>query len=205
MAGFIQRFEEEDGHLPSLRRLFTNSQLGEAATKEPEEKGEFLLGAFTSNLVQRIKERDGNKTIHSISFETRNSSNNLEYYLIYLTSHEKGMKVMKDAMYSVSSNGEFRFSDFDFDPGQHTLVDYGLTESWPSKAAADLYQLVKNQGLIGKEVPVSLPDRLVTLETRWTYRKSFILKALEDQGKLSYHGYRARSGIYPDTGKLIFK
>ena len=203
MAGFIQRFEEEDGHLPSLRKLFTDDQLREASTKVPEEKGGFLLAAFTTNLIQKISERDDKKKIYSISFETRNSSNNLEYYLIYLTSHEKGMKVMKDAMYSVSSIGEFKFSDFDFDPGQQTLVDYGMTESWPSKAAADLYELVKRSGLLGKEVSAKLPETLVTLETKWVFRKS-ILKALEDQGKLNYIGKRPRSGSYPDQGKLIF-
>ena len=108
MAGFIQRFIGENLHIPSLLKLFTSEQLDEAKAKGPEEKGEFLLKAFLVNLLDKIELATNGKDIYQVSFETRNNSNNLEYYLIYLTSHEKGMEAMKDAMYSVSHTGKYR-------------------------------------------------------------------------------------------------
>ncbi|WP_341358938.1 three-Cys-motif partner protein TcmP [Georgenia sp. M64] len=45
------------------------------------------------------------------SFEMRNESGNVSYYLYHATRHEKGVELMKDAMWKVNPAGEFRFSD----------------------------------------------------------------------------------------------
>ncbi|MGC8578347.1 MAG: three-Cys-motif partner protein TcmP [Thermoproteota archaeon] len=202
MAGFIQRFIGEDLHIPSLLKLFSEEQLNEAKTKGPEEKGEFLLKAFLVNLLEKIRLANNGKDIYHVSFETRNSYNNLEYYLIYLTSHERGMEVMKEAMYSVSHTGEFRFSDFDFDPNIPSLVNYGVGTNWEENAAADLYSFVKSMGLLNSALKVEQVKHLVTLYTKYIFRKE-ILKKLEDSGKIVVTGQRFRPRTYPEDKVAI--
>lgn len=203
MAGFIQRFISENLHIPSLLKLFSSEQLNEAKTKSPEEKGEFLLKTFLVNLLERIKLATNGKEIYQVSFETRNNSNNLEYYLIYLTSHERGMEVMKEAMYSVSHTGEFRFSDFDFDPSIPSLVNYGVGTNWEENAAHDLYDLVKSIGLLNSAMKIESVKYLVTLHTKYVFRKE-ILKNLEDSGKIVVTGQRIRPHTYPED-KVVIK
>ncbi len=202
MAGFIQRFIADDLHLSSLRKLFSEDQMKEAQEKRSEEKGEFLLSAFLTNLLSKINLITNGKQIYHISFETRNSSNNLEYYLIYLTSHERGMEAMKEAMYSVSHTGEFKFSDFDFDPKQASLVDYGIRTNWEANAADDLYNLVKSLSLMNLEMEIERVKLLVTLHTKYVFRKE-ILKNLEDSGRIVVIGQRSRPRTYPDDKVLI--
>ena len=202
MAGFIQRFLGDKFHLQSLMNLFTPEQLREAYTKDAEAKGEYLLNAFLTNLLDKIKMVANGKEIYQVSFETRSSSNNLEYYLIYLTSHEKGMEAMKKAMFSVSHTGEFKFSDFDFDPLQKSLVDYGAATNWESMAAEELYNFVSENGLLNRTVPVEVVKSMVLLKTKYFYRKG-IFDHLIGQKKMIAYG-QTRPGTYTD-GKVKIK
>ena len=45
------------------------------------------------------------------SFEMRNDSGMVDYYLFYGTGHLKGLEKMKEAMWKVDPSGRFRFSD----------------------------------------------------------------------------------------------
>lgn len=45
------------------------------------------------------------------SFEMRNSSGNVSYYLYHATRHSKGVELMKNAMWKIDPAGRFSFSD----------------------------------------------------------------------------------------------
>jgi hypothetical protein len=201
MAGFIKRFIESPSHYESLKHLFTDDQINELKNSSPTTKGEKALQFFLENLKNKI-----NKEVYSISFETRNKTNNLEYYLIYLTSNVLGMKVMKDAMYNVSENGEFKFSDFDFNPSQKTLVDYGLKlkKQWIKDATNELCIYISNNGLINKEIPLEEVEKYIILYTHYAFRKE-ILKYLESTSKIDIIGERKRKYTYPDNAGIKIK
>jgi len=204
MAGFIKRFIESPSHYESLIHLFKDDQINELKNSSPTTKGEKALQFFLENLKNKI-----NKEVYSISFETRNKTNNLEYYLIYLTSNVLGMKVMKDAMYNVSENGEFKFSDFDFNPSQKTLVDYGLKleqwiKEWIKDAANELCIYISNNGLINKEIPLEEVEKYIILYTHYAFRKE-ILKYLEYTSKIDIIGERKRKYTYPDNAGIKIK
>ncbi|MFP3257495.1 MAG: three-Cys-motif partner protein TcmP [Candidatus Nanopusillus acidilobi] len=201
MAGFIKRFIESPSHYESLKHLFTDDQINELKNSSPTTKGEKALQFFLENLKNKI-----NKEVYSISFETRNKTNNLEYYLIYLTSNVLGMKVMKDAMYNVSENGEFKFSDFDFNPSQKTLVDYGLKlkKQWIKDATNELCIYISNNALINKEIPLEEVEKYIILYTHYAFRKE-ILKYLESTSKIDIIGERKRKYTYPDNAGIKIK
>ena len=200
MAGFIKRFIESPSHYESLKHLFTDGQINELKNPSTNTKGEKAFQFFLENLKNKI-----NKEVYSISFETRNKTNNLEYYLIYLTSNVLGMKVMKDAMYNVSKNGEFKFSDFDFNPSQKTLVDYGLeSKQWIKEAINELCIYISNNGLINKEIPVKDVENYIILYTHYAFRKE-ILKNLEYTSKIDIIGERKRKSTYPDNAGIKIK
>jgi hypothetical protein len=58
---------------------------------------------------------------YSHSFEMRNRSNLVDYYLFHGTNHRLGLEKMKDAMWKVDASGEFSFSD-STDPNQIILL-----------------------------------------------------------------------------------
>ena len=55
-------------------------------------------------------------------FEMRDRQNRTQYYLFFATNHERGHIKMKEAMWGVDPDGEFRFSDAT-DPNQLVLFD----------------------------------------------------------------------------------
>ena len=201
MAGFIKRFIDSPSHYESLKHLFTDNQINELKNSSPTTKGEKALQFFLENLKNKI-----NKEVYSISFETRNKTNNLEYYLIYLTSNVVGMKVMKDAMYNISDKGEFKFSDFDFNPSQKTLVDYGLKlkKQWIKDATNELCIYISNNGLINKEIPLEEVEKYIVLYTHYAFRKE-ILKYLESTSKIDIIGERKRKHTHPDNVGIKIK
>lgn len=62
-----------------------------------------------------IKNKGKTEEIYDMSFAAFGSNNVLVYYLVYFTSHLKGLKVMKETMFAVSKDRSYKFSDFDFD------------------------------------------------------------------------------------------
>ncbi|NTW39042.1 MAG: hypothetical protein HGA44_04010 [Cellulomonadaceae bacterium] len=45
------------------------------------------------------------------SFEMRNNTGNVSYYMFHATRNAKGVQLMKDAMWKVDPGGDFTFSD----------------------------------------------------------------------------------------------
>lgn len=198
MAGFITRFLKEQDPFNSLNEILTSDEISRAKNLQKDEREEFILHKFLEKLKSKIT-----KKIYDISFEVKGINNNLLYYLIYLTSNLKGLEAMKEAMYAVSQNkSEFKFSDFDFEPYQTTLIDYGLEQEWCEKAADELYQYIVNNGYIGQELTWEEIKNIIIEHTKYVDRKC-ILKSLEDKGKIQVTN-RKRNKTYPDNAKIKF-
>jgi hypothetical protein len=195
MVGFIDRFIFDDNHLPSIRRLYSERQILAVKQEDKAQREEMLLNFLVQNINERMKTRGEPKDVYTISFRAGDGNNRLLYYLVYLTSHWKGMDVMKEAMYSVSHDGQFRFSDFDFNPHQKSLVDYGLGTGWEESAADELYSYIKSAGAIGLWLRVDDVKRHIILRTKYVYRKG-ILEHLQKSGKIEVVGQQ-RPYTYP--------
>ena len=113
------------------------------------------------------------------------------------------MRAMKEAMYSISHTGEFRFSDFDFDPNQLSLVEYGAGTNWEEKAAEELYKLAESNGILNKAIPAETVIDWVILYTKYVYKRP-ILEYLERTGKIEVIGERKQPFTYPKR-KVIIK
>ena len=198
MSGFINRFLESERHHESLESIFGNEQLTDLQKIEnTEERTERMLYFFKENLKSRCKSKGGQKEFYDIGFKTRDRSNNKLYHLLYLTSNEKGMDVMKKAMYNVSRDGSYTFSDFYFDPDQRSLLDYSNEKVWIAEAANELKGHFTGSKQIQTEVM-----KFITCHTRWIFEKK-ILKLLEQDGFIEYLGRRSKPFTYPDDRAVI--
>lgn len=74
-------------------------------------EGKRKSAAYLELYLERLAARDGGGAEISRSFELRDSSGNLAYWLVFATNSGKGWHEMKRAMWSVDSSGGFTFSD----------------------------------------------------------------------------------------------
>jgi len=106
------------------------------------------------------------------SFQMRNASGTVDYYLFYATNNLLGLKKMKEAMWKVDSSGEFMFSDAT-DPSQMVMF-----------SGAPRFEVLQQQVLArfgGQETTVGQVEEFVLAETafRETHYKVQVLKPLE--------------------------
>lgn len=198
MAGFLERFVWNEAHIPSIKQLFSSDQIESIRSSNDQEKS--IMKHFLANLTSKIKEKIGNANIWHLSFSAYNSNNRLEYYLIYLTKNCTGFETMKKAMYNVSSDGSYKFSDFDFDPQQSTLVDYGAEESWitaASREAMDYIDKITGSGL--PKIQVKSIKNHIKCGTKWKYVNS-ILQNLERDGRIKVDIPNRKGNSFPDRG-----
>jgi three-Cys-motif partner protein len=127
---------------------------------------------FLHDLYSRQLKTAGAKYVRS--FEMKNSSNLVDYYLFYATSSYLGLKKMKEAMWHADPLGSFQFSDAT-DPNQSVLFgnepDFGLLQR----------MIVKR--FTGKHASIKQIEKFVVEETafRETHFKR-ILKHMEMEG-----------------------
>src|SRR5438128_12378415 len=78
--------------------------------------------------------------IYKLSYRILDASNHTLYYLVYFTKSPKGIEVMKHAMSKAGKQWSYRFSDYDFDPRQSTILDYTNEKPWIRDEAERIYQ-----------------------------------------------------------------
>ncbi len=200
MAGYLERFVWDPNHLQSIKRLYSDQQIN--AIKNSQNRENLVTKFFLENLTDHIREGGVNDQLYSISFATYNANNRLEYYLIYLTKHCKGLEVMKEAMLNSAKDGSYKFSDFEFDPSQTTLVDYGQEQAWIERASNELYSLLLSMFGTSKEIQISEVKDLVTCQSKWKFRKAILAK-MEESKKIRVIAENRRRGTYPDNGFIV--
>jgi three-Cys-motif partner protein len=132
-------------------------------------------------------------------FEMRNGRERTDYYLFFATKNQKGLKKMKEAMWSVDQRGGMAFSDAT-DPGQQVLFD-----------GSDLSQLegILARRFSGAAADVDEIERFVVEETafRETHYKG-ILKGMEARvpAAIQVEACREgrRRGTYPAGTRVRF-
>jgi len=204
MAGFLDRFVWDNAHLSSIRKIFSDDQIKEIKKIEKtEDRERQIMEYFLKNLMEMIKSKTKVENIKYLAFSAYNNANRLEYYLIHLTKSPMGFYAMKQAMHKVSQDGSYKFSDFDFDPNQRTLVDYGVEESWIGAASEDAMRYISSltsQGV--KEIAISVIKDHVNYSTYWIYYNSILDKLEKDKKIQVVNCEKRRRGTFPDRCKI---
>lgn len=202
MAGYLERFVWEPLHLSSIRQLYSEEQI--LSIKRSDNNENLVTKYFLDNLTNSIRNKGIKTELFSLSFATYNNNNRLEYYLIYLTKHCKGFEVMKNAMFNSAKDGSYRFSDFDFDPNQKTLIDYGQEKIWVNQASSDSYDVLVSKFGKGKKIDISMVKSTINCQTKWIFRNDILAK-LEELNKIEVIVDKRRKGTYPARGFIVLK
>jgi hypothetical protein len=91
---YLVRFVGRDGQENAMNSLFGSDRWREAVKMKGEERGAFLLGLFEEQLGSQGMVK------HVRSFELRTTDGN-DYRLVFASQHDKGLELIKDAMWSV--------------------------------------------------------------------------------------------------------
>lgn len=201
VAGYIQRFVWDPFHEQSISKLFNQSQIEEIKNSTEQEKT--ILRLFLENLQQKIRYNSNGSHLFNLSFSAYNKGNRLEYYLIHLTKHCSGFRAMKQAMYAVAKDGSYKFSDFNFVPGQNTLIDYGMDGNWINKASDEVLNYLQERSKTGyREVPIKEVKEYIDCKTNFKYHTK-ILGGLELNNKIKVLIENRRKGTFPERGYLV--
>jgi len=131
-------------------------------------------------------------------FEMRNAQGALDYLLFFATQSIDGVRVMKEAMWTVDKSGSFTFTDYTFAAGPMLIsptIDYGPLRT-------QLAQRFKSQ-----TVDIRAVEEYVLTETSYLRFKSEGLKAMEGKQIVAIPpaGKKHRLGGYPPGTQLRFE
>jgi len=87
----------------------------------------------------------------TLAFEMADQQDRTIYFLVYATTHERGMEKMKDAMAGVDPTMNYRFSDL-VPQEQRRLFDFGDLGSWIPIAADAIWRHFRGQAVRVEEV-----------------------------------------------------
>jgi three-Cys-motif partner protein len=106
MVGHVQRFIERDGQEEAMRSLFGMDvrDVLDGYSQEAD-RIEHLRAVYARQLQERVG------FDHVQSFAMINKTGNIGYYLFHGTRHRSGVKLMKDAMWTIDPGGDYTFSD----------------------------------------------------------------------------------------------
>lgn len=111
---YLVRFVGREGQENAMNSLFGSDRWREAIKMEGEQRGAFLLGLFE----EQLGNQGGVK--HVRSFELRTADGN-DYRLVFASPHDKGLALIKDAMWSVDPIEGTRYVATRTDDGQEVL------------------------------------------------------------------------------------
>lgn len=134
-------------------------------------------------------------------FEMRDRQDRPQYYLFFATNNELGHLKMKDAMWKVDPNGDFRFSDAT-NPRQMVLFEADPT----NVLAAHVREEFRAKGTVtGLNVRTFVENNTAYLKKHMTQA----LKQEEEKGLLKVDdlktdGKKRRANTYPDDARLAW-
>ena len=146
---------------------------------------------------ERLRDAGANYTL---AFEMADVNGNTIYYLVYGTTHPKGMQVMKDAMVYVDKTMNYRFADLvPFE--QRRLIQFGLEESWLNHAAEVVWKRFS-----GQVAGVEQIEEYVLCEAIFPFRKKILRNLLESvPPAVEYANPPSRFATFPDRTRLRFR
>jgi len=111
---YLVRFVGRDGQENAMNSLFGSERWREAVNMKGSDRGPFLLGLFEEQLGGQGMVK------HVRSFELRTADGN-DYRLVFASPHDKGLELIKDAMWSVDPIEGTRYIATRTDEGQEVL------------------------------------------------------------------------------------
>lgn len=111
---YLVRFVGREGQENAMNSLFGSDRWREAIKLEGEERGAFLLGLFEEQLGSQ------GKVQHVRSFQLRTADGN-DYRLVFASQHDRGLDLMKNAMWSVDPIEGTSYVATRTDDGQEVL------------------------------------------------------------------------------------
>lgn len=167
MTPFVARFtrQENEKHFETLNALFGSDVWKKCDTREGRQKIRCLAETYSEQLCRSVK--------YVKIFEMLDKNQYPEYSLVFATNHIKGLEVMKDAMYSVSRDFSFSFSDARH-PNQRGMFPSDENDDWIADASDIVYRHFR-----GKAVEIQAIKDYVTADTMYKF-KNGILVMLED-------------------------
>ncbi len=193
MTGFVNRFvNADDAREVIFDELFATREWRKVREYDsPEKRRNFIIDLYRKQL--RLV---GNARFVR-SFEMVGKHNQVIYDLVFATNGLKGLKVMKEAMWTVDPRGTYRFSDTT-DVNQKYLLDFTDKKHWISDAADMVFRAFK-----GRTATIDEIEEYVIIETPYLFRKE-ILKYLELQSKIINVSERKRRLTFPDECVITF-
>lgn len=163
----INRFIAHPDQADNFDRLFGCGNWREAiGLAAPAARRRFLHDLY----LAQLQSDDGAAASFVRSFEMRNDSDVTDYFLFYATNSLLGLRKMKEAMWKVDPDGEFRFSDA---TNQDQLVLFGR------EPAHDILRRQLRERFGGHEVTVTEVEHFVLAETAFVNFKQEGLRPLE--------------------------
>lgn len=136
----------------------------------------------------------------TLAFEMADKNDNTIYYMVYGTTHRKGMEVMKAAMLHVDRTLHYRFADLvPFE--QRRLLEFGVGGTWVELAANEVWD-----HFAGRVVRVGEVDDYVTCETLFPFQKKILKELLtRTPPAIEYVDPPDRFGTFPrDSMRIRF-
>jgi three-Cys-motif partner protein len=174
-----------------LEDLYGCDAYQQAAALEATERKSFLHDLY----AQQLHDVTGRKYVHS--FEMVGMTGKTAYSLFFGTQHITGLKVMKDAMWSIDPATGVRFSDrlADQDVLFQPEPDFGPLRAGILRSFAD------------RTVSVETIEHYVLVETPYkaSHYKKQVLKPLQDEGLVHAVSGQKKYGTYPSGTVLRFE
>lgn len=191
MFDHINRFLEQESVAGHIEGLFGTTGFQEAASKQGDERKEFLRDLFR----EQLKEECGFDYV--TSFEMVNKQGHSIYFLFYGTRNIKGIEVMKSALWKVDPGGGVQF--LDRFAGQSVLFQGDAVDVGPLRSA-----LLKR--FAGAEVGVEEINEYVVAETPYAsgHWNQKVLKPLEKEELVKVTTPRNRRYTFPAGTRLRF-
>jgi len=195
MAPFVARFtgKENERHFDTLNALFGSDAWKRCDGKDGRRKIRCLAETYSEQLCSGVK--------YVKIFEMLDEDQYPKYSLVFATNHIKGLAVMKDAMYSVSRDFSFSFSDARH-PNQRSLFPSDENDDW----VADASDLVCGR-FRGQTVEIQTIKDYVIADTMYKF-KNGILDMLEDSAPpkitVSHPEKRRKRHTYPEGTLVAF-
>lgn len=171
MDGFARRFISDSRKSSSINELMGYENwhhLTEQSHLTPAERRDQFIQLYIDNLVQDIPKA------FVLKFGMKNKNNRHIYHLIYLTSHIKGIKGMKEAMWRKSQSAtEMVFSEWTENRGESG----NIVDKTKAQVAQHLSELIKIE-FSGLKVRGSELEVYIWLETPYISNVKNELKKL---------------------------
>lgn len=187
---FVNRFIGKTDLEDVMDRLFGTPEWRDAIKLKGEDRKRFLHNLF---LVQLQAEK-GERLVRSFEILTAKGTG---YHLFFTTGHEKGMEVMKDAMWAVDPLEGRRFRD---STDQDQMVIFAET--------VDTSRLLKGlqNRFDGREFTIEEATSYTIRDSAFKkgHLKKMTLKPAEAAGHLEVLSARAQRGTYPGGTRMRF-